>query len=519
MTNFWVSLFCCHAHVRAALREAAPCRSSAPTRSRFATRSCCRWQPGGFIISTGRRTKIRGAAIRARASTRIAAATSASSLGGSLSCFPPAGRFLGQPPVSGRLRCTPGADVFICLRRFCVSRNAARYPDPRRGSPTRTVSSTQPRPGHTRAGAALHRRHELFVARRWRAVDDFQPRLAAKSPSAATLPCPCARILKAATGPAIDLIPVNAAAWVRTPPWQKERDEKGTLPEMLLSPTARGRFASATADSPCCSRAGMKPTTGDRPRALPSRASFAGPWTCDDAAFFPDNGGHRDDLHRLRRRFLPNAAPAQRPATGTPEDFPRLEEARLQPDPARAAARSVIRLLSWRGRAGRAASAACRVPPTPSPRSPRPRGRLALALVRVSGPDTAEIARGILGETPPPRHARHGDYRAQDGRLPGTTRVATFFPEVNSYTGEDALELLSHGTPFIAQTILEDLFARGCRPAGPGEFTQRAFLSGPDGSQPGGGGVMDLIHARSERATASANQQLRGRNSAGASTI
>jgi tRNA modification GTPase len=137
-----------------------------------------------------------------------------------------------------------------------------------------------------------------------------------------------------------------------------------------------------------------------------------------------------------------------------------------------------------------------------------PAGTSALALVRVSGPDTAEVAREIFGETPPPRHARHGDYRAKSGQLVDDV-VATFFPEASSYTGEDALEISCHGNPFIAQTILEDLFARGCRPAGPGEFTQRAFLNGRmDLSQ--AEAVMDLIHARSERALAAANQQLRG---------
>jgi tRNA modification GTPase len=61
----------------------------------------------------------------------------------------------------------------------------------------------------------------------------------------------------------------------------------------------------------------------------------------------------------------------------------------------------------------------------------------------------------------------------------------------------------------VAQKILEDLFARGCRPAEPGEFTQRAFLNGRmDLSQ--AEAVMDLIHARSQRALTAANQQLRG---------
>ena len=137
-----------------------------------------------------------------------------------------------------------------------------------------------------------------------------------------------------------------------------------------------------------------------------------------------------------------------------------------------------------------------------------PAGTSALALVRVSGPDTAGMAQDIFGAPPPPRHALHGDYRAKDGRLVDDV-VATFFPAGNSVTGEDSLEISCHGNPFIAQTILEDLFARGGRPAGPGEFTQRAFLNGRmDLSQ--AEAVMDLIHARSERALAAANQQLRG---------
>lgn len=137
-----------------------------------------------------------------------------------------------------------------------------------------------------------------------------------------------------------------------------------------------------------------------------------------------------------------------------------------------------------------------------------PAGTSALAIVRVSGLDTGRLAREIFGETPPPRIARRGDYRAQGGALVDDV-LATFFPEAGSYTGEDALEISCHGNPFIAQTILEDLFARGCRPAGPGEFTQRAFLNGRmDLSQ--AEAVMDLISAHSERALAAANQQLRG---------
>ena len=137
-----------------------------------------------------------------------------------------------------------------------------------------------------------------------------------------------------------------------------------------------------------------------------------------------------------------------------------------------------------------------------------PAGTSALAVVRTSGPAAAALALAIFRETPPPRLARHADYRDVRDQLVDDV-LFTFFAAPNSFTGEDSLEISCHGNPFIAQKILEDLLARGCRPAGPGEFSQRAFLNGRmDLSQ--AEAVMDLIHARSERALAAANQQLRG---------
>lgn len=138
-----------------------------------------------------------------------------------------------------------------------------------------------------------------------------------------------------------------------------------------------------------------------------------------------------------------------------------------------------------------------------------PVGTAALAVVRVSGPECAALAGAIFGPTPlPPRLARHTDYRDQAGRLLDDV-VVTLFQGPRSYTGEDSLEISCHGNPFIAQAILKDLLVRGCRAAEAGEFTRRAFLGGRlDLSQ--AEAVMDLIHARSERALAAAQQQLRG---------
>ncbi len=137
-----------------------------------------------------------------------------------------------------------------------------------------------------------------------------------------------------------------------------------------------------------------------------------------------------------------------------------------------------------------------------------PAGTSAIAVVRASGAQVRALVSALFGEVPPPRLARHADYRDSAGALVDDV-LFTYFAAPNSFTGEDTVEISCHGNPFIAQKILEDLFDRGCRPAEAGEFSKRAFLNGRmDLSQ--AEAVMDLIHARSDRALTAANQQLRG---------
>lgn len=137
-----------------------------------------------------------------------------------------------------------------------------------------------------------------------------------------------------------------------------------------------------------------------------------------------------------------------------------------------------------------------------------PVGTAALALVRVSGPDTSRLVQDLWESPAPARSVRHGDYRNVRGELVDDV-LFTYFKGPQSYTAEDSLEISCHGNPFIVRKILDDLLARGCRAAEPGEFTQRAFLNGRiDLTQ--AEAVIDLIHARSDRALATANDQLRG---------
>lgn len=137
-----------------------------------------------------------------------------------------------------------------------------------------------------------------------------------------------------------------------------------------------------------------------------------------------------------------------------------------------------------------------------------PAGESALAVVRISGKDTARIATELAGSPPPPRRALRRTYRSADGAELDDV-VLTFLAGPRSYTGEDTLEISCHGNPFIVRRILEDLRRRGCRLAEPGEFTQRAFLNGRmDLTQ--AEAVMDVIRARGDRALAAAQEQLRG---------
>lgn len=137
-----------------------------------------------------------------------------------------------------------------------------------------------------------------------------------------------------------------------------------------------------------------------------------------------------------------------------------------------------------------------------------PAGTAALAVVRASGPACARLGEEIFGKNLRHGRAVHCDYRDVRGHTVDDV-VVLFFQGPRSYTGEDTLEISAHGNPLIAQRILEDLFARGCRAAEPGEFTRRAFSNGRlDLSQ--AEAVIDLIEARSARALEAANQQLRG---------
>lgn len=138
-----------------------------------------------------------------------------------------------------------------------------------------------------------------------------------------------------------------------------------------------------------------------------------------------------------------------------------------------------------------------------------PIGASALAVLRVSGDLVPAIIEQIFGkENLTPRRANFGRYKTISGKIADEC-VWVFFPAPASYTGENILEIFCHGNPFIFKRILTDLFERGCEPAKPGEFTQRAFLNGKmDLTQ--AEAVSNIISAQSERSFDAAQRLLTG---------
>ena len=85
----------------------------------------------------------------------------------------------------------------------------------------------------------------------------------------------------------------------------------------------------------------------------------------------------------------------------------------------------------------------------------------------------------------------------------------TLFRAPHSYTGEDVVEISAHGNPLTLQKILSLCLQKGARMAGPGEFTERAFINGKmDLTQ--AEAVAELIRAKTDKTQAAAMAQMQG---------
>ena len=136
-------------------------------------------------------------------------------------------------------------------------------------------------------------------------------------------------------------------------------------------------------------------------------------------------------------------------------------------------------------------------------------GTGAISILRVSGPDCFRFADAVI-------QLKHGNisecagYTIRFGDVPGVDDVlVSVFRAPHSYTGEDSVEISFHASRYIADELMRRLLAAGCRLAGPGEFTRRAFMNGKmDLAQ--AEAVADLISSTTAASHRVAYNQLRG---------
>jgi tRNA modification GTPase len=143
-----------------------------------------------------------------------------------------------------------------------------------------------------------------------------------------------------------------------------------------------------------------------------------------------------------------------------------------------------------------------------------PWGQSALAVVRVSGPGSLGLLERVC--TAPLQEAPGHSLRR--GRLidrfskppePIDEVLVAVYRAPRSFTGEEAAEIFTHGSPVILRRVLALLFQAGFRQAGPGEFTLRAFLNGKlDLTE--AEAVNELVRAKTDRARALALRRLSG---------
>jgi tRNA modification GTPase len=141
-----------------------------------------------------------------------------------------------------------------------------------------------------------------------------------------------------------------------------------------------------------------------------------------------------------------------------------------------------------------------------------PPGRGGIGIVRISGASALACARALLGSADTallPNKARLCTLRDPDTHTKLDEALVTYFAAGRSYTGEVVVEIAAHGSPVLLDHLLRLLLARGARFAQPGEFTERAFLSGRlDLTQ--AEAVRDLIDAQTLLGAQVAAQQLGG---------
>jgi len=144
-----------------------------------------------------------------------------------------------------------------------------------------------------------------------------------------------------------------------------------------------------------------------------------------------------------------------------------------------------------------------------------PQGMGAIAMIRVSGPETFSLLEQIFtGFSPRHNLSEARPYQNIFGKIINNGQTVdevmlSVYRGPNSYTGDDVAEIACHGSVYIQEQIIRLLLAKGVRLADPGEYTLRAFINGKmDLSQ--AEAVADLIASENKASHQVALQHMRG---------
>ncbi|MES3018443.1 MAG: tRNA uridine-5-carboxymethylaminomethyl(34) synthesis GTPase MnmE [Bacteroidota bacterium] len=140
-----------------------------------------------------------------------------------------------------------------------------------------------------------------------------------------------------------------------------------------------------------------------------------------------------------------------------------------------------------------------------------PSGIGAIGVIRLSGPDAITLVNQVFNGKDLSIQKTHTIHfgTIRDEELILDEVLASIFIGPKSYTKENVVEISTHGSAYIIESIIKLLIRKGARPANPGEFTLRAFLNGQlDLSQ--AEAVADLIASNSQASHQVAMQQMRG---------
>lgn len=134
----------------------------------------------------------------------------------------------------------------------------------------------------------------------------------------------------------------------------------------------------------------------------------------------------------------------------------------------------------------------------------------AIGIVKISGPESVSIAAKVFHPVGKRKLEDTPGYSVLYGHVADIDdAICLVYRAPKSYTGEDVVELQCHGGLFLIQEVLRLVLEAGAEPAGPGEFTKRAFLNGKvDLSE--AESVMNLISAQGKQAADAAYHALEG---------